>query len=78
MTLLDDNANYNSLSEKFNNRILLNGIYDKIELDDDLENDLAKDLYLNVFRDNMDYPDSIFTFSKYMKLISANAKTFIN
>ena len=77
LPLLDYNANYNSFSEKANYRIFLYGIYDEIELDDDLANELAKDLLLSVLRDNMDDLDSIVTFSQYMKLISAQTKSFI-
>ena len=38
LPLLDDNADYTSFSEKFNDCILLDGIDDEIELDDDLTN----------------------------------------
>ena len=44
LPLLDYNAGYNSFSEIFNNRILLDGIDDQIELDDDLAKELAKDI----------------------------------
>ena len=56
---------------------MLDGIDDDIELDDDLANDLAKDIWLVVLRENMDNPDSIFMLYQYMKLISANAKGFV-
>ena len=55
--LLDDSADYNSVSEKVNDCILLDGIYDEIELDDELYNELAKDLCMGVLRENMDDPD---------------------
>ena len=76
LPLLDYNAGYNSFSEIFNNRILLDGIDDQIELDDDLANELAKDIWTVVLRYNMDNPDSTLTFSQYTKPISANAKYF--
>ena len=62
--------------KKINERILLDGIDDDIELDDDLSNKLAKDIWLGVLREKMDNPDSILTFSQYMKPIYANAKDF--
>ena len=59
LPLLDDNANYTSFSENVNDLIFLDGIDDGIELNDDLDNELAKDLWLGVLRDNMDNPDSL-------------------
>ena len=59
LPLLDDNANYTSFSENVNDLIFLDGIDDEIEFNDDLDNELAKDLWLGVLRDNMDNPDSL-------------------
>ena len=53
---------------------MLDGIDDEIGLDDDLANKLDKDIWLGLLRDNMDNPDSIFTFSQYMNPTSTNAK----
>ena len=57
LPLLDDNADYTSFSEKVNDRILIDGIDNEIELDYDLANELTTDLWLGVLRDNMDGPD---------------------
>ena len=59
LPLLDDNADYTSFSEKVNDRILIDGIDNEIELDYDLANELTTDLWLGVLRDNMDNPDSL-------------------
>ena len=77
LPLLGDNSDYTSFSEYFNNCILLDGRDDEIELDYDLANELAKDLWLDLLRDNTDYPYPILKFSQYMKLISTNAKSFV-
>ena len=68
------NPEYDSFKEVVNDSVLLDGIDDELDLDDDMAHELAKQMWLDVLQSNMDSTDSIVTFVQYLQLIRENAK----
>ena len=57
--------------------MLLNGIDDEVDLDDDMAHELAKEMWLDVLQANMNSEESIVTFVQYLKPVQENARGFV-
>ena len=74
---LRDSPDYDEFKEQVNDSILLNGIDDKVNLDDYTAHELAKQMWSDVLQANMNKKDSIVPFVQYLELIQENAKGFV-
>ena len=75
---LCENPGYESFKENVNDSDLLDGLRDKVDLEEDQAHDPPKETWIDVLKDNdMEKSNSIVIFLNCLKLLSQSTKGFI-
>ena len=76
LPILRDNRDYEDFCIHVNDSVLLNGIDNEDDLDDDEAHDMAKEAWLDILSDESAHGNHLLSLRMYLDLIKENAKGF--
>jgi len=77
LPIYEEHPKYEAFAQTMDDNILLGGLDDEFEINDDQATELATDLWLQVLRGKDDDDDSIINIQQYMELIARTARGFV-